>query len=162
MCATRERVTNARSASDSGEYRDPKMRTVCARGAGAQVLAAGRGGLEDHRGQVAPLTHEAAEGVGPDVEHPARLPHPGGEVGPLPGEQADSADELAGSERADGLLALDVGSHDLDLAVEHHVEALGPTAGPQQLLPLGHLALDAVRGELGDRLRVPRGEGVGR
>ena len=32
MCATRERFTKARSASDSGEYRDPKMRTVCAAG----------------------------------------------------------------------------------------------------------------------------------
>ena len=70
---------------------------------------------------------------------------PGGQVGPLPGEQAGAADELTGREHADGLLALDVGPHDLDLALEHHVEALGPTAGAQQLVALDHVALAADR-----------------
>ena len=162
MWGTRERVTKARSASDSGEYRDPRMRTVCAAGpvrrfslravADSKIIVA--------RWRRAPMSRRKPSGS-MSRTRPGLL-HPGGQVGPLPGEQADAADELARAEHADGLLALDVGPHDLDLAVEHHVEALGPAAGPQQLLAHGHVALDAVRGQLGERLGVPCGEGLGR
>ena len=129
--------------------------------AGAQVLAAGGRRLEDHRRQVAPLAHQPPELVGRDVEHPPRALGPRRQVGALAAQQADAPHELARLQHTDRDLGLDVGAHDLDRAVEHHVEPVGPAAGLQQHLAVGHVSLDAVRRELGDGVGVPRGEAGG-
>ncbi len=112
---------------------------------------------EDDVGELGLLAHELAELGDADAQHPSRPRDARHQVRPLPGEQAQLAEEPAVTVHGDEDVAGRVGAEDLDLTVQHDPEVVRLVGRAEQHVAGVDRALLAVREELGELSRTERG-----
>jgi hypothetical protein len=116
-------------------------------------------GAQDQVAEAGFVGHDAAQPRGGNRQDPPGRGGHRGQVGTLPGEHADLAEELgpavAGDERGAGTaMVLD----DLGGAVQHHDQVIGLVPVSKQHLTRGHVALGAVPAQ---HLELPGVQGRG-
>ena len=126
-------------------------------GAGPEGFAAGHERAEDDVGDIRFRTHQPAELGEGDHQHAPGTRDPGGEVGPLAGEEVQLAQEPSLAVDGDEDVAVAVGADDLDFALEDHDEVDRLVAGLEEQVADRDRPFRAVRRQVGERGRVERG-----